>query len=129
MIGMDRHTGAPLEGQDHLAQSIADILTTPIGTRVLRRDYGSRVPDLIDAPLNGQTIVQVYAATADALDKWEPRIRLDRVTLDDAADGKVTLRLEGRLRDPAKDAGTEVTGRDHWVLPVVLGGAVQAGVQ
>ena len=33
MIGMDRHTGAALSGVEHLRQSIADILTTPVGSR------------------------------------------------------------------------------------------------
>ncbi|MGO2769962.1 MAG: GPW/gp25 family protein, partial [Pseudomonas taetrolens] len=28
MIGMDRHTGQPISGLDHLQQSIEDILTT-----------------------------------------------------------------------------------------------------
>ena len=48
MLGMDAKTGRRLEGDDHLRQSIADILTTPIGSRVLRRDYGSMLLDLID---------------------------------------------------------------------------------
>ena len=32
MIGMDRHTGLPISGIDHLMQSIEDILTTPLTT-------------------------------------------------------------------------------------------------
>ncbi|WP_375666036.1 MULTISPECIES: GPW/gp25 family protein, partial [unclassified Bartonella] len=50
--GMDRTTGKPLTGIDHLRQSILDILSTRIGSRVMRRDYGSRVAELIDAPVN-----------------------------------------------------------------------------
>ena len=38
-----------LEANAHLNQSIADILTTPIGTRVMRPDYGSNIPRLIDS--------------------------------------------------------------------------------
>jgi phage baseplate assembly protein W len=41
MQGMNRNTGRKLSGVDHLRQSIVDILTTPIGSRVMRRDYGS----------------------------------------------------------------------------------------
>ncbi|RBI37029.1 baseplate assembly protein, partial [Xanthomonas oryzae pv. oryzae] len=33
MIGVDAITGRVIEGEQHLAQSIACILTTPIGTR------------------------------------------------------------------------------------------------
>ncbi len=50
-MGMNAATGRNLTGLDHLHQSIADILSTPIGTRVMRRDYGSRLPELIDAPM------------------------------------------------------------------------------
>ncbi|NBO96416.1 MAG: phage baseplate protein, partial [Betaproteobacteria bacterium] len=41
MLGINAQTGQPLAGIDHLRQSIRDILTTRIGTRVMRRDYGS----------------------------------------------------------------------------------------
>jgi hypothetical protein len=85
MIGLDRSTAATLDSDAHLAQSIADILFTPKGTRVMRRAYGSDLPALIDAPINGETIVDLYAAVAEALDLWEPRIRLTRVQLVEAA--------------------------------------------
>lgn len=40
-------------GQDtpaHIAQSIRNILFTRIGTRLMREEYGSFIPDLIDMP-------------------------------------------------------------------------------
>ena len=96
-MGMDAYTGKSLSGDAHLAQSIADILSTPVGTRLMRRDYGSRVPDLIDAPANAVTRVQLYAATATALMRWEPRITLTRVALSvvDARQGRWVLDLVG----------------------------------
>ena len=51
MIGLNATNGQALSGLDHLRQSIRDILTTRIGTRVMRRDYGSRLPDLVDSPV------------------------------------------------------------------------------
>lgn len=81
MIGVDARSGKALGGDAHLAQSIADVLTTPIGSRVLRRDYGSLLPELIDAPFNGATRLRLYAAVALALLRWEPRIRLSRVQI------------------------------------------------
>ena len=64
MSGMDRNTGRAIDGNDHLRQSIADILSTPIGTRVMpARDYGSMLPDLVDQPLNSATRLLIYAAT------------------------------------------------------------------
>ena len=81
----------------HLRQSVADILTTPIGSRVMRRDYGSRLPELLDAPLNRAGMLDVIAATAEALARWEPRLRLKRVrvTPDTTGAGRVALALEG----------------------------------
>jgi uncharacterized protein len=103
-MGMDARTGQALSGDAHLAQSIADILSTPVGTRVMRRDYGSRVPDLIDAPGHAATRVQLYAATATALMRWEPRIALTRVVLSptDAMLGRWVLTLIGTRTDTGK---------------------------
>lgn len=93
--GMDRITGKPLSGIDHLRQSILDILTTRIGTRVMRRDYGSRVGELIDAPANNAFAVALYAAVAEALDKWEPRFKLKKIDFKRGDDGKVSLSFAG----------------------------------
>ncbi len=99
MIGMSRTTGKPLSGDAHLAQSIADILTTPIGTRVMRRDYGSAVPELLDAPLNPGTTIRLFGAVAQALRRWEPRLKLARVRVAGGADGRATIAVEGHRSD------------------------------
>lgn len=69
---MNRHTGRRIEGMEHLRQSVADILSTPIGSRVMRRDYGSLVPALLDQPDNNATQARLRAAVASALMRWEP---------------------------------------------------------
>lgn len=103
MIGMHKHAGTALGGDAHLAQSIADILTTPLGSRVMRRDYGSLLPELIDAPFNSATRVKLFGATATALMQWEPRIRLARVHISQGAHaGAFELTLEYRRTDTAK---------------------------
>ena len=94
MRGIDHATGKALSGLDHLRQSVADVLTTPIGTRVMRRDYGSRLFELADAPINRSTLVALYAATADALKRWEPRLRVRRVQAEAIAAGRITLTLD-----------------------------------
>lgn len=102
MTGMHRTTGKPLTGTAHIAQSIADILTTPIGSRVMRRDYGSRLPELVDAPLNPATRQLIAAASAGAIARWEPRVRLKRVQFDSgSAAGALAVRIEAvRLDTP-----------------------------
>lgn len=81
MTGMARTTGATLDGVDHIRQSVADILSTPLNARVGRRDYGSQLPDLVDQPRTAANILRIYAATALALARWENRLRLRRVGL------------------------------------------------
>ena len=96
MIGMDARTGRRLDGLEHLRQSIRDILTTPIGARVARRDYGSHLPDLIDQPMNAVGRMRLKAATALALMRWEPRLRLTSVTIQPAGPaGAYALVLDG----------------------------------
>ncbi len=95
MNGTNATTGMRLSGIEHLRQSIRDILTTPIGSRVMRRDYGSRLPYLIDAPMNRSTLMDLYVATAEAIDLWEPRISLQSVTAASASPGFVVLDLTG----------------------------------
>ncbi len=92
---MNAVTGKDLAGLEHLRQSIADILGTPTGTRVMRRDYGSRLPDLIDAPMTPELNVEIFAATAEALDRWEPRIKLSRVQVVNAVAGQLMIDLWG----------------------------------
>lgn len=94
-VGVDRRTGALLTGWDHVKQSIEVILTTPLGSRVMRRDFGSRLMALIDAPLNDRVILAAYSAIAEAIDRWEPRYKLETVTIDTAAAGYVTFNLTG----------------------------------
>lgn len=95
MRGMNSETGKTISGIEHLKQSIVDILTTPIGTRVMRRDYGSRLFELIDHPIVPGFAQELYAAVAEALEKWEHRFKLKRVQITEIKEGKVTLILEG----------------------------------
>jgi phage baseplate assembly protein W len=89
ILGMCRNTGRLLGELAHLKQSIVDILTTPIGSRVMFRDYGSRLFELVDQPTNDRLKVQIYSATAEALGKWEPRFRCKKVSVESAEPGKL----------------------------------------
>lgn len=95
MNGTNALTGQRLSGIEHLRQSIKDILATRIGTRVMRRTYGSRIPSLIDAPMNRATLMDIYAATAEALQQWEPRFALEQVQAVVASPGYLELDLYG----------------------------------
>lgn len=94
MRGTDATTGKPLVGIAHLKQSIRDILTTPLGSRIMRRNYGSRLFDLVDSPLVPNVIADIYAATVEAIATWEPRISVSRVQVASTAPGAILIDLE-----------------------------------
>ena len=85
-----------------------------MGSRIRRRRYGSEVPELIDQPLNSATQLRIYAATAFALRRWEPRLQLASVQLTRDTDGAITLLLDGTAN------GQGIT----LAVPVKQGGAV-----
>lgn len=101
MAGMNVTTGKRLEGIDHIRQSVADIITTPIGSRVMRRDYGSLVPELLDRPMNDALLMQLYAATVIAVSRWEPRIQITgtRRTISTQLPGAAVIELQGKTAD------------------------------
>ncbi len=90
---MDSSTGKSLAGLDHLRQSVRDILSTPVGSRVMNREYGSTLFQLVDAPLNRSTLVEIYAATASALRRWEPRLKVETVNVTKSEAGKVEVNI------------------------------------
>lgn len=109
---MDRTTGRRIAGIDHVRQSVADILTTPLGSRLERRNYGSLLPSLIDQPDNAHTRLRCYAAIASALMKWEPRLRVTRVGMT-AGDrpGQATVDLQGDYLGQAVSLSTALQMR------------------
>lgn len=102
---MHRATGRRIDSADHLRQSVTDIITTPIGSRVMRRTYGSLVPALLDQPHNAAMAARVRAAAVSAIMRWEPRIavRLVKLTTDPDHHARGHLSITADVR--------ELTGR------------------
>ncbi|WP_187967854.1 GPW/gp25 family protein [Aquibium microcysteis] len=102
-VGLDARTGRLLYGWEHCVQSITEILHTEFGERVQRRLFGSDLPRIIDRPQNEETVMDIYMATAQALEPrmvegrqyGEPGFVLLRTSLDAATPGRVTLLLSG----------------------------------
>ena len=95
MTGIDARTGRALGGIAHLRQSVRDILLTPVGSRVLLRDYGSRLLELVDRPLSAGLLADIQAEAAGALARWEPRLRLRSVRARATGGARFAIDLEG----------------------------------
>lgn len=84
----------------NLKESIHLILSTSLGERVYRPDFGSRLSELVFAPLNSQTLLLLRLYVEEALEAWEPRIDLDEVSTDpDPLRGRVDITITYRLKD------------------------------
>lgn len=73
-------TGKLIEDSiEALKISLTDILTTPLGSRVLRRDYGCRLFDYIDSPMEND--IFIYEAITEAIARHEPDVVIKKMDL------------------------------------------------
>ncbi|CAM3517918.1 baseplate assembly protein [Rouxiella silvae] len=107
--GMNSTTGKACEDEAHLRQSIADILMTPLGSRVMRREYGSAIPSLIDEPDNDVTRLRLISAAVIALWRWEPRITPSSVSFARSEQGALTMAITSQRSDTLRAVTTDIT--------------------
>ncbi|EAK0103483.1 baseplate assembly protein [Campylobacter coli] len=88
-----------------IEESIKDILTTPLGSRVMRPEYGSLLYTLIDRKIDDDFRVKLTRYTAEAISKWEKRVKLKGVRLNKMQEGKLSITL---LFEDYKDFSLEL---------------------
>lgn len=109
-LGMNAATGRAISATDHIIQSVRDILITPVGSRVMRRDYGSELFYLIDQPQHQATRLRLMAATVQALINWEPRITITKVdVLTGATASALTIELTWQRKDGGAQESASIT--------------------
>ncbi|WP_432502751.1 GPW/gp25 family protein [Serratia sarumanii] len=111
--GMNNSGTGTLTDADHVWQSANDILLTPIGSRIMRRNYGSLVPALLDSPQNDVTRLQLMSATVIALAAWEPRLALDTINISYSPTGAVTAEMAGMLTESMEKSAGTIELRSH----------------
>jgi phage baseplate assembly protein W len=88
-----------ITGSEEVDASIRMILSTIPGERVMRPEFGCRMWSLIFAPLTAGTLGQIEQYVREALDRWEPRIDLDRVVaVADQESAEVKVEIDYRLK-------------------------------
>ena len=112
-IGMSQRSGKAITDTDHLRQSVRDILLTPQGSRIARREYGSLLSVLIDQPQNPALRLQIMSAVYMALSRWEPRLTLDSITISSNFDGSMVVDLTGQRNNGAPVSLSVSTGADN----------------
>lgn len=102
-LGMSAIDGSPLLDETaYLRQSIQDIIKTPIGQRIMRRNYGSNIMELIDTPLNDFSLLQIQASIANAILQQEKNIALKKVAIKQKL-SEVEVNIEGTYIDSGND--------------------------
>lgn len=83
-----------------IEQSIQLILTTPIGQRLMRPEFGSRLHELVFASINTTTMSAAREYVQEALGMWEPRIDVEKVVVmpDPDVDGFLLITIHYRVR-------------------------------
>ena len=84
--------------EEDIKEAIWIILSTSKGERVMRPDFGCGIYEFVFAPINTATIGMIEASVHEALTLWEPRIELEKVSVEHVEEGKLLIRIDYRVR-------------------------------
>lgn len=129
MTGIDRDTGKVITGWPHVVKSLTCLFTTAIGSRVMRRTFGSAVPAMLGRSISPALILRFKTAIIIACELWEPRYKvviIDTVEVENTTDklrrGNMALRIVGEYR-PRGHLG-DPTVEDTRTFAVGLGNSI-----
>ena len=86
MAGIDRHTGRVITNLGSALQAVEVILTTRIGSRIMRREFGGGADELLGRLLTADHVAVFRQLVATAIDLWEPRLAIRRIALEGSAE-------------------------------------------
>src|SRR4051795_8732994 len=88
-----------VSGVEEIDAAIRMILSTVPGERVMRPDFGCSMWDQLFEPVSASTLGLIEQSVREALDRWEPRIDLEKVeAVGDRATGVVRIGIAYRIR-------------------------------
>jgi len=92
---VDPRTGgiAVSAGADKLRENITHLLLTRIGERIMLREYGGGVTQLLQENINDGLIAVAQHQIAKAILRYEPRILPQEVTVAEGDQGQLLLRV------------------------------------
>ena len=99
-VEVDRAGGIAMSELDEsIRQSMLIILGTAPGERVMRPNFGCSIHDLVYAPNNLNTASLAAHFCIEALGKWEPRIELQNVNVQEGNQpSQVLVSIDYRIR-------------------------------
>nr|DAT18924.1 MAG TPA: baseplate assembly protein [Caudoviricetes sp.] len=76
-----------------IENSIKDILLTPLGSRVMLPEYGSRIYELIDRKVDDEFRADLACFVIEAVERWEKRVKIDEVRLIGVKNHKLSFKV------------------------------------
>lgn len=89
-----------VEEEEDIRQSLHIILSTRLGERVIRPDFGTALHNMVYHNMDLTARTQLKAAIEKAILYWEPRITLNKVSFDmsEERSGRLSILLEYTVR-------------------------------
>jgi phage baseplate assembly protein W len=101
-VALDARTGQEMTAahEEDIRQSILIILETAPGERVMRPGFGCGIHELVFAAVDSTTVRRIQSEVEEALRRYEARIDVLGVAVDEAAtaEGKLLVEVEYRVR-------------------------------
>lgn len=82
--GVNTYTGIPL-----IRASILHIVNWPIAQRFYHEQYGCRIEECLEEPSDGVTHLMMKHFIIEALNRWEPRVGRNRITIIESPDRSI----------------------------------------
>jgi uncharacterized protein len=100
--GTDRNTGRLISGVPYLWQRLSDVIATPVGSLVGRRDFGSRMFEMLDRNVDPGFYMDAFVLLAEAINNPANGLddfRLSTMRVERPAEHHVEIYLSGYLLD------------------------------
>ena len=87
-------------GEEDIEQAINLILSTAPGERPMRPEFGCGVHDFVFDTIDAETLGRMETEIRSALDRWEPRIEVQKIDfeLDGVSRGELVIVITYRVR-------------------------------
>jgi phage baseplate assembly protein W len=94
MVGVSK-----ISSTEKIVMAMRQILGTKIGSRVIDRNFGSDLRDILFNPIDEISVARVRFAVTSALQRWERRVELLSVDVDisSAKDGLIDVLVQFKV--------------------------------
>ena len=80
--------------ENSVRQQIQVILRTRPGEQLMRPEYGAGLENFLHEPNTIVTRRRLHDLLAESMERWEPRILVDRIEVNEVADQPAQIRIE-----------------------------------